>query len=247
VFSALVAILPGVVVADYRGDIGYTKLQQELGTAIPDGTGIRVTQVEGTQQVNGQDAWFPDPANAEFVGKPISNASGAPAGLYSSHATSVGSSFFGSTLSVAPGISNIEAFSATHWMGGGALLTVVGSGGSRPLSSTSRVANHSYVGSAPGAETYVLRRVDWLVETDEYIQVVGLGNGAGTSSVALLGSAYNGIAAGRTDGQTQVGSVALDETYTAGRTRPDLVDPSDYTSTAAPHLASAVAMLVPGN
>lgn len=213
-FSALVAILPGVVVADYRGDIGCTKLQQELGTAIPDGTGIRVTQVEGTQQVNGQDAWFPDPANAEFVGKPISN---------------------------------IEAFSATHWMGGGALLTVVGSGGSRPLSSTSRVANHSYVGSAPGAETYVLRRVDWLVETDEYIQVVGLGNGAGTSSVALLGSAYNGIAAGRTDGQTQVGSVAIDETYTAGRTRPDLVDPSDYTSTAAPHLASAVAMLVPGN
>ena len=91
---------------------------------------------------------------------------------------------------------------------------------------------------------YVLRRVDWLVETDEYMQVVGLGNGAGTSSVALLGSAYNVIAAGRTDGQTRVGSVALDETYTVGRTRPDLVDPSDYTSTAAPRIASAVAMLV---
>lgn len=236
--------MPGLVVADYRGDIGYTKLQQEIGSAIPDGTGIRVTQVEGNQLVNGQNAWFPDPADAEFVSKTISNASGAPAGLYSGHATSVGGSFYGNMRSIAPGVSNITAFSANDWMGGGALLTVVGSGGSRPLSSTSRVANHSYVGSAPGVESYVLRRVDWLVETDEYLQVVGLGNGAGTSSVALLGSAYNVIAAGRTDSQTRVGSLALDETYTAGRTRPDLVDPSDYTSTAAPRIASAVAMLV---
>lgn len=240
----LLALLPGLVAADYRGDIGFTKLQQELGVAIPDGTGIRLTQVEGSTQVNGQDVWFPDPANAEFVGKTISNASGAPAGLYSSHATSVGGSFYGNMRSIAPGVSNVMAFSANDWMGGGALLTVMGNGGNRPLSSTSRIANHSYVGSAPGAESYVLRRVDWLVETDEYLQVVGLGNGAGTSSVAMLGTAYNVIATGRSDGQTQVGSVALDETYTIGRTRPDLVDPSDYTSTAAPRIASAVAMLV---
>lgn len=244
VFCALMAMAPAVVVADYRGDIGYTKLQQELGSAIPNGAGIRVTQVEGTQLVNGQEAWFPDPAHAEFFGKTISNASEAPAGLYSSHATSVGGSFYGNQRSIAPGVTNITAFSASDWMGGGALLTVVGSGGSRPLSSSSRVANHSYVGSAPGAETYVLRRIDWLVETDEYIQVVGLGNGTGTAYLALLGSAYNVIAAGRTDGKTQLGSVVLDETYTAGRTRPDLVDPSDYTSTAAPRIASAVAMLL---
>jgi hypothetical protein len=243
-FLACLVLLPGFVVADYRGDIGYTKLQQELGTTTPDGTGIRVTQVEGSTQVNGQDAWFPDPASAGFIGKTISNASGAPAGLYSEHATSVAGSFYGNMRSIAPGVSNITAFSANDWMGGGALLTVIGSGGTRPLSSTSRVANHSYVGSAPGAESYVLRRVDWLVETDEYLQIVGLGNGAGTSSVAMLGSAYNVIATGRTDGQTQTGSVALDETYTIGRTRPDLVDPSDYTSTAAPRIASAVAMLV---
>lgn len=241
---AVLALLPTIAAADYRGDIGYTALQQELGAAIPDGAGIRVTQVEGNESVNGQDAWFPDPAHAEFVGKTISNASGAPAGLYSGHATSVGGSFYGNMRSIAPGISNITAFSANDWVGGGALLTILGSGGSRPLSSSSRVANHSYVGSAPGAESYVLRRVDWLVETDEYLQVVALGNGAGTSYVAMLGSAYNAIVTGRTDGNTRVGSVALDETYTVGRTRPDLVDPSDYTSTAAPRIASAVALLV---
>ena len=243
-YFALLALLPTVATADYKADIGYTKLQQELGVLTPHGMGIRVTQVEGSTQASGQEVWFPDPASAEFVGKTISNASAAPTGLYSEHATSVGGSFYGNSRSIAPGVSNIMAFSANDWMGGGALLTVLGSGGSRPLSSTSRVANHSYVGSATGADSYALRRVDWLIETDEYLQVVGLGNGAGTSSIALLGSAYNAIAAGRTDGQTQVGSAALDETYTVGRTRPDLVDPSDYTSTAAPRIASAVAMLV---
>ncbi len=147
-YLPLLALLPAVAAADYKADIGYTKLQQELGALTPDGTGIRITQVEGSTQANGQAAWFPDLANAEFVGKTISNASAAPAGLYSGHATSVGGSFYGHMRSIAPGVSNIMAFSANDWMGGGALLTVVGSGGSRPLSSTSRVANHSYVGSA---------------------------------------------------------------------------------------------------
>ena len=124
-------MLPAVAAADYRADIGYTKLRQQLGLATPDGTGIRVTQVEGSTQVNGQEVWFPDPANAEFVGKTISNASGAPAGLYSSHATSVGGSLYGNMRSIAPGISFITAFSANDWMGGGALLTILGNGGSR--------------------------------------------------------------------------------------------------------------------
>ena len=89
---AVLALLPGIVAADYRSDIGHTRLQQELGITTPDGTGIRVTQVGGSDKVNGQDGWFPDPANAEFGGKTISNASGAPSGLDSSHATCAGGS-----------------------------------------------------------------------------------------------------------------------------------------------------------
>ena len=51
-------------------------------------------------------------------------------------------------------------------------------GTSAPLVSTSRVANHSYVSGAT-ATTYItyLARLDWLVNRDEYIQVVAMNNG----------------------------------------------------------------------
>ena len=42
---AVLALLPGIVAADYRSDIGHTRLQQELGITTPDGTGIRVAPV----------------------------------------------------------------------------------------------------------------------------------------------------------------------------------------------------------
>jgi hypothetical protein len=230
--------------ADYRSDVGYTKLQQDLGGAIPDGGGVVVSQVEGTQTVNGQD-WMPDITNGEFVGKTIVNESGAPAGLYSGHATAVGQSFYGTVTAMAPAITNISAYFAGDWVGNGFLITIAGSGGARPLVSSSRIMNHSWVGSTVNADTYVLRRTDWVVETDEIIQVVGANNGfGGNSTAALMGSGYNMITVGLSSGLHEVGSVAIDSTYTAGRTKPDLVAPASGTSTAAPYVASAAALLV---
>lgn len=248
---AALALGSTMALADYRSDIGYTKLQQDLGASIPTGTGVVVSQVEGTQTVNGQNLWMPDITNAEFAGKTIINASNAGAGLYSGHATPVGQAFYGIYSSIAPAITSISAFSANDWVGTGFLKTVVGSGGAWPNLSTSRIANHSWVGSAnppppdPNVDNYILRRVDWLIETDEFIQVVGLSNGNGSSStVGLLASAYNVIAVGVSSGQHEVGSVAQDATYTAGRTRPDIVNPNINTSMATPGVAAAAALLV---
>lgn len=235
-----------MALADHRSDIGYTALQQELGASTPDGTGVIVSQVEGSQTVNGQQAWMPNILDAQFTGKTIVNASNAPAGLYSYHATGVGGDFYGNTISFAPAIADISAFSAGDWVAGGFLQTVNGSGGSRPNISTSRIANHSWVGSAGTGDTYVLRRVDWLVETDEYIQVAGLNNGNGVNSTtyALIAGAYNVISVGRTDTLHAVSTVALDSVYTAGRVRPDIVDPINSTSSATPHVSAAAALLV---
>ncbi|MDH4023153.1 MAG: thrombospondin type 3 repeat-containing protein, partial [Gammaproteobacteria bacterium] len=114
-----------------------------------------------------------------------------------------------------------------------------------PKISTSRITNHSWVGSTVNADAYVLRRADWLVETDEIIQLAGVSNGFGNNAtVALMASGYNVIAVGLSSGQHDVGSVALDTTYTAGRTRPDIVAPAPNTSIATPHVASAAALLV---
>jgi hypothetical protein len=144
-----------------------------------------------------------------------------------------------------PAITNISAYGANHWLGSGLLNTIEGSGGSRPEITTSRIANQSWVGSAATFDTYILRRTDWLVETDEMIQAVGVNNGSGGSAtVALMASAYNVIAVGISSGLNALGSVALDTTYTAGRTRPDIVAPAANTSLATPYVASAAALLV---
>ena len=243
--SLVLALSSASAVADYRADVGYTRLQQDLGSAVPDGTGVAVAHVEGSQLVNAQYLWMPDVNNGEFAGKTIVNASNAGLGLYSGHATAVGQLFYGSYSSFAPGISNIEAYSANDWLAGGFLQTVSATtGGPTPGQSTSRIGNHSWIAAAAGFDSVALRRLDWVVETDEFIQVVGMANGAGSNTSPLLAGGFNVIAVGRTDGQHQTGAVALDTLYVADRPRPHVVDPMYSTSTATPHVSAAAALLV---
>jgi len=231
--------------ADYRGDVGYTRLQQDLGPAIPDGTAVTVSQVEATVVDNGNLLWLPDAANGEFIGKTIIDASLPGTGGISGHATAVGQAFYGTATSMAPGITTISAYSAENWQSSGFLRVMVGSGGLQPKYSTSRVNNHSWVASNASGDVYALRRIDWVIETDEFVQVVAVNNGVGSNStLPLLASAFNVVAVGLSSGQHDVGTVALDSVYTAGRTRPDIVAPAGGTSTATPYVAATAAMLV---
>ena len=230
--------------ASYITDIGYGALQAQLGAATPTGAGVRVTHVEAPiNDVNGGAApiFMPDPSYFEFAGKTIIPVGGNSSGLFSGHATTVGSLFYGTTSSIAPGITQIESFEANSWMN--SLATAFGSATTSP----NRVANHSWIGGSPtdtGIGT-ILRLVDRQVAVNEYIQVVGLTNGNGDSPL-LGGSAYNVISVGRTDGVHQQGSVAVsgDTVYGAGRTVPTLVAPQGTTSAATPVVAAAAAVLV---
>ena len=71
-----------------------------------------------------------------------------------------------------------------------------------------------------------------------------MNNGAGVATQPQLGSSFNAIAVGRSDGISKQGSVALDSLYTIGRTRPDLVAPIDATSYATPVVSAAATLLV---
>ena len=51
----------GSAPADWKSDIGFTALQNELGVNLPTGAGVKVTQVEAS-------LGKPDPGNAEFAG-----------------------------------------------------------------------------------------------------------------------------------------------------------------------------------
>lgn len=243
-----VFILPFVnsdAFAGYKDDIGYTALQDEFGSAIPGGSFIPlVTQVEaallldhdGDDQTDKIKVWAPDPAHPEFTGKTVNEVSGSPA-FYSGHATSVGYRFYGNTNSIATGIKSIEHFLADHWLGRGYLM-----GGRllKPLITKSRVANHSWVGNAVEINSELLRRLDWVINMDEYIQAVG----PCRSNQPLLASAFNSIAVGQASGESGAGSIAVDTVYTSGRTCLQLIAPFKTASAAVPVVASGAAVLI---
>lgn len=235
-------IFSAISMADYKDDVGYTRLSVELGINTPTGGGVLVSHVEApTSYVDTIPVYLPDAGNTQFDGKIITNVTGLDAGEYSGHATSVGALFYGSN-SIALGVDYIDAYEANYWLQPDFLRF----GNSRkPLSSSSRVANHSWVGNytTDAENSSLLRRMDWVIETDEFIQAVGTKNGTG-ANLNILSGAYNVIAVGRTDGLHGTGTSALDSDYTSGRTKPEIVAPKTTTSSATPIISATVAVLV---
>ena len=228
--------------ADYKDNIGYTLLQGQLGGEMPDGSGVMATEVEAaTSMVGDEPVYLPDPGDSQFEGKTLNVMSGSGSGTYSGHATGTGRTFFGNSSSQTPGINTIDCYLADHWVDSGFLNW---GSSAQPLSSSSRVANHSWVGSTGNlnSTSQLLRRLDWVVETDEFIQVVAMNNGS--TIKPLLGSSFNAIAVGRTDGNHAKGTANLDGTYGSGRTKPDIVAPMSSTSSATPVIASSTALLI---
>lgn len=227
--------------ADYKSDVGYTELQVMLGTDTPTGAGVNVTQAEASTVLNTNGnfpIYAPDTNNAQFADDTFlfpGTASSSP----SSHATGVGARFYGANA-MAHGIDTITSYEVNDWIN--SLYNPNGSV-AQPVNG-SRIANHSWVGNGnTAAETgNILRLVDQQVQRNEFIQVVGMANGS--SNNPLLGSAYNVIAVGRTDGNQDKGSDAVDSLYVAGRTRPDLVAPETTTSAATPLVSAAAALLI---
>jgi hypothetical protein len=221
--------------ASLYDDIGYTQLVQELGANMPTGAGVQVTQVEAS---NG----MPDTSNSQFTGKTFNLDS--PVLTVTGHATTVGQYFYGTTTSIAPGITNISCYDASDWSAYGFLNVL----NNAPLISSSRVANHSYVGSMSTSSTiHALARTDWVISRDEYIQVVAMNNGG--TNYPLMGSSFNAIAVGLSNGSAAHGNYPLVTSVTtpyatAGRTRPDLVVPLGATSFATPVVSGAAALLV---
>lgn len=251
--AVLWSMIPtGWLYADLKEDIGFTRLYDELAGGIPTGDGVTVAQVEA---LSSDGHWMPDVSNTQFSGKTITDKAGGGTGS-SNHATGVGTRFYGTSSSQAPDISTIDAYSASSWLGSGFLMTGASIGGNplqpmyyintsyiydHVLSAPSRVANHSWVGTSGSAED-ILRRLDFVIAADEFIQVVGTSNGSVPQ--ALLADAYNAIAVGCTDGEHPQGTSDVDELYTKGRVCPLLVIPLEYTSESTPVVASAAALLV---
>lgn len=243
--------------ATWQDEIGYTRLVQELGGDMPKGQGVSISLVEGTLSTAGGE-YLPiaevAPTSGNFAGKTFSFESGVSP--VSFHATRVGSFIFGANTnplagdaSVAPlaggtGSTGIDCYEADQWLGTDFLRT-----GSlqMPRVETQAIGNHSWIGavgpdfSADDANE-ALRRLDWSVHDSDHVVVVGLNNGASTVVPPLLGSAYNVLSVGRTDGLHSTGTSPV-EVDGPGRVKPELVAPMTATSWSTAVVSSCAAVL----
>lgn len=226
--------------ASQKLDIGFTALQLELGVGMPTGSGISVSQVEALNQLG---RYRPNTSDFLLLGKNYVYGSGGATGV-SDHATGVGRYFYGAT-SLAPGIGVSPERVTTYEVNGFLQLDYlqVGSNSLLPLNEVNDIQNHSWAASyvQEAANVQAIRRMDYAIQRDGFIATFGLTNNSSDTVPSLFGSSYNGIVVGRSDGLHSRGGTLVEG---AGRTKPDIVVPTEFTSWAAPSVGSASALLL---
>jgi autotransporter-associated beta strand protein len=197
--AAMFLALPSsaAVAQNHLIETGYEALKIQLGASLPTGSNVAVTQVEAPDgNTNGSQPSSTPTGTGEFANVVFNFRS--PLDGESPHAVSVGTVFYGETGSFTPGITQVDAYEANNWLSTGVLKT----GQSLVLPSAtlnqSRVANHSYIGGvydplqpqnfSTSTVLNVLQRIDYLVERDDLINVVGMGNGLNGSLTAPNGA-----------------------------------------------------------
>lgn len=233
-------LFPASVRADYKDDIGYTALQLQLGVNIPTGDGVTVAQVEADADSSSAIAYLPDTADSSFSLDNISNAttSGAyTSSSISTHATMVGKLIYGSEA-IASGISSVSVYNANDWLVNRLRYGV----NAAPRTESKDIENHSWVGSTGSStsDANILQRLDYSIQTDDFVAVVGVNNGTGAEQ-NLLSSAYNVIGVGVSSGNHSSDLTTIDG---AGRLVVHLVVPVSTTSEATAVVSSASALLI---
>ena len=227
----------------YLEAIRYNELKAELalrGITLPDGSGVAVTQVEAEMN-SGVGNYLPNSQDSQFSGKIIIDQSGG--GSSSGHATTVGRLLYGNTESISPGIQTIDAYSADSFVNS-AWRT-----GNPPIE-PNPLQNHSWVGwleSSGLNSSDMTLRMDYAAERDSFLPIAGLYNSDyGDQNIPsaippIYASTYNGISVGVSDSTHRTGTTQYDGN---GRTKPEIVAPSAYTSYATPMVTSAAAFLI---
>ena len=224
--------------AAWQDDVGYTRLMATAGSEIPTAPAQGVSQIEASESPGN---FGPDRTSSLFTGKTFVNKSG-PSGI-SGHANHVAGNYYGSSSQL-PGAMQVDLYDANSWIGNSFLKV---SSIELPLAENRAVQNHSWIGSTSNAasDTEIGRRLDFSINADGYVCVVGMNNGESTVLPGLLGQSYHTISVGRDDAQHSAGFTVND---VAGRIKPDIVAPSaspeNATSWTTPMVSGAAGLLV---
>lgn len=237
---ALIATCP--LCADWKDDIGYTRLQQTFTSGVPSAPANGVTQAEAP---DGSANYAPDTASSLFAGNTFTLQSGASGA--NGHAQTVASYFYGNTSSLLNAPLPVDLYNANNWLGTGFLNYGTAN---NPATEYRRVQNHSWIShfdttqlttsQIDAAVSSINQRLDYAILVDGFTGVVGMGNGASTTLPDLLGQSYHTISVGLVNGNHSAGFTAYD---TTGRMKPDLVAFEGVTSFSTPQVASAAALI----
>ncbi|MEM6910263.1 MAG: hypothetical protein AAF555_01655 [Verrucomicrobiota bacterium] len=227
--------------ADYLDEIGFTELQEQLGDALPDGSGIPVLQTEAafSGQYLPQDASGESSTAFSGTGNLADKSLLALSGLTgkSNHSARVADHFYGNrteaalgNAGLAPGISDIAVILA------GDFINAADDGLGR------LVQSHAWIGSSSN-DNLVLRGFDYAIAQEGIFSVIGVNNSSGSSVPQLLAPSYNSLAVGRSDGSHSRNGTP-DDLDGPGRQKPEIVGPLDTTSWNTGLTASAGALLL---
>ncbi len=227
--------------ADWKDDVGYTRLIQSF-SGVPTAVANGVSQAEAGD-ANG-NAYQPDFSASAFSGKTLTVKS-TGTGL-SGHATTVGAYFYGNS-SIIPSTAAVDSYNATNWVGTDFLNYNTAN---PPTTETRRVQNHSWISNFDtsggtfaqinNSVANINQRLDFAINRDGFLAVVGANNGTSTVLPDLMCQAYHGLAVGLTSGAHSAGLTAYDG---VGRMKPDLVAYESLTSFATPQVSSAAGLI----
>ena len=225
---------------DYKDAIGYNQLKtllEQRGLSLPTGSNVKVTQVEASTSDGEVPAYLPNAANSEFDGKSISDQS--KVGNTSGHATTVGRFFYGNDTSIAPGITQIDAYEANDFLNEQGWATSL-----NPPVESSSIQNHSWVAQEldDATESPLQNLImDYAIQRDDFLLVAGLNNGSGKEIPDLYAHLCNGISVGRAAGKHSTGFTQ--DIYLPGRTKPEIVSDAAATSNATPQVSAAASLI----
>jgi hypothetical protein len=213
--------------------VGLTSLENEFGASLAYGAGVIACQVEAPLN----NAYRPDPTASNFLNpnKTFIDQSNLNM-LNSSHATQVGTRFYGNTNGIAQDVLTVNLYEANHW----ANIASGISTGTNPLAQPFGVQNHSWIGSGLSipVATDFLSRIDYMVNQNDMCLVAGVNNNSTVPQ--LLAPMFNLLSVGLTAGTHSHFTTTF---YTPGRVKPEIVAPDTLTSNATPQVSGACAIL----
>ncbi len=235
--------LLSVLVATSVAEAGAATYQEQVNAtraaAVAKGNNAIVVMVEAPSRARDGAVstlhFAPELNNSRFRNVDIRTDAAAKA---SAHSNTVAQLFFGSSRSIASGISTAYVFHSRRWLDRLSLWDLDPSHVSGIFPGP--VINHSHV-AGPRDSSELLRRADYSALSNNVLHVAGVRrSGAGDH---LMAGGFNSLAVGGAFRNIETPYPAIDELYGEGRTRPHVVVPFAHASAGAPVVAAAAVRL----